>query len=248
MQAILDAMTEHGSELPPALLDLVSGEVVHDTTDVYPDPDLSRMLEDEPERFEEVPRQSSHEGFRLMASFAEQVADDDIRDDLAVALSGRGAFGRFRDVIRRYPEIDRAWQAFERDALLASAGEWLASLGIEPVYELAPIAPPANPVTRAPEGRVGLLDLLLLGAPDGKTELLEGRVLRTFKAASADEARVLFKRLARELCEHFGLPWRKRFAQGTSRFDLERAHLTVDGRSIDLWIDVAPSTWRAFSE
>jgi len=127
------------------------------------------------------------------------------------------------------------------------AETWLAELGVEPRYELRPLEPPPA-ATRPGPGRptVGLLDLLLLGAPDGKTELIDGRVLRTLVAPSPSEARAVFKQVARELCAFHGLAWRKRFVEGTSRFDVERAHLSVADRTVDLEIEVSTALWRAF--
>src|SRR5262249_54425296 len=43
-----------------------------------------------------------------------------------------------------------------------------------------------------------LIDLLLLGAPEGKTELIEDRVLRAVAASHPDDARRWFATLARE--------------------------------------------------
>lgn len=52
------------------------------------------------------------------------------------------------------------------------------------------------------------------------------------------EARAVFKSLARELCEYHGIAWRKRFIENTSHFDCERAHLEVDGTTVRLFVDV----------
>ena len=88
--------------------------------------------------------------------------------------------------------------------------------------------------------------MLLLGAPDGKTELLDGKVRRQLNAASPSEARAVFKSLARELCEYHGIAWRKRFIENSSHFDVERAHLEVDGTMVQLYVDVPFSIWKAF--
>jgi len=52
--------------------------------------------------------------------------------------------------------------------------------------------------------------------------------------------------VARELCAFYGLAWRKRHVEGTSRFDVERAHLAVADRTVDLEIEVPTALWRAF--
>ena len=182
-----------------------------------------------------------------MCRFADSVDEDDIGELLAVALRGKGAFGRFRDVVWRYPDLQTRWFAMRRQALLDEALHWLGGLEIEPVYELRPLAAPsAAPALVRSAPQIGLLDMLLLGAPEGKTELLDGQVLRQLNTGSPAEARRIFKHLARELCEFHGIAWRKRFVENTSRYDVERAHLQVDGAMVLLWIDVSPVIWKAF--
>jgi hypothetical protein len=49
-----------------------------------------------------------------------------------VAITGRGAFRRFKDVLLDYPRERERWFAF-RDALMAErVREWLAEHDIEP--------------------------------------------------------------------------------------------------------------------
>jgi hypothetical protein len=184
-----------------------------------------------------------------MVRFAESVEDDDIRDQLEVALHGKGAFGRFRDVVFRYHDLKTRWTATKQRVDLEEAERWLASIGIDPVYELRSLEGTAatERMTPAPGRKIDLIDLLLLGAPDGKTELLHGRVLRQLSRSSESEARSAFKRLARDLCTYYGLPWRKRLVEGTSTFAIERAHLQVEGRLVHLAIEVTPATWNAFA-
>lgn len=255
MDEILDAMTMSEHDPVRFFLDLETGQVESRFSpdmlgDIDEEDDFDQRFEDNPERYEEIPRYAGHEEYDLMCRFADSVDEEDIGEMLAVALRGKGAFGRFRDVVFRYPDLKARWFAVRQQALLDAALEWLETLEIEPLYELrrleaqnAPAAPRAMP--RATP-KISLLDMLLLGAPDGKTELLDGRVLRQLNTRSASEAQGIFRHLARELCEYHGIAWRKRFIENTSRYDIERAHLEVDGATVLLWIDVPPAIWKAF--
>ena len=79
---------------------------------------------------------------------------------------------RFRRAVGRYPDVAAAWERFQADRVIAEARPWLESLDIAPVFRFPP-ARSAPPRARDPApARIGLVDLLL-GAPDGKTELLE---------------------------------------------------------------------------
>ena len=255
MNAILDAMT--GSEVDSVrwFLDLETGEVqMHLSDDLQAgldeeETEVDRLIEENPERYEDIPKYAGHEEYKLMCRFAESVDEDDIRERLDLALQGKGAFGRFRDVVFRYPDLKAKWFAARQEALLKEALDWLDSLDIEPVYDLRRITPePAGPPAQHPSGgpKIGLLDMLLLGAPEGKTELLNGQVLRQLNAHTPSEARALFKHLAREICEYSGVAWRKRFIENTSTFKMERAHLEMEGTSVRLRIEVPPEIWDAF--
>ncbi len=73
--------------------------------------------EGEGERYVSAPRQSSHEGYRVMERFIGTVASPRLRDLLEGAIEGRGAFRRFRGVLAEHPEEEKRWYAFEQRAL-----------------------------------------------------------------------------------------------------------------------------------
>ncbi len=252
MDEILDAMTISEDDPIRFFLDLDTGKVEsHFSQEMFGDADeandVDQRFEDNPERFEEIPKYASRDDYNLMCRFAETIDEEDIRERLDIALQGKGAFRRFRDVVFRYPDLKAQWVAARQQALLQEALEWLEGLDIEPLYTLRRIEPEPVQPAQASAPKITLLDMLLLGAPDGKTELLEGKVYRQFTASSPSAARALFKSLARELCEYHGIAWRKRFVENTSRYDIERAHLEVDGTTVQLSIDVPVSIWKAFA-
>ena len=237
LQALIDKMTQP-EEVPwQSFLDLRDGTIVE--VDLENEDERDETIEPsevtaDPERYLEIPRLESPEDYDIMAAFAASDDDDEVCERLGDALQGRGAFSRFRRL------VDSDGELRER---------WLASLDVEPLDDAAGDAKPATAPTPVPAPAtpaIGFLDLLLLGAPDGKTELLEGQVLRQIRAPSASEARRIFTRVARELCWHFDRPWRKRYVTEQTAFDIDRAHLTIDGDVVQLSIDVTPTTWKAF--
>jgi hypothetical protein len=255
MDEILDALESGENDPVDFLLDLETGKVeTRFRNDLLDDigeeeGELDSPWLEHPERYEEIPKISSHEEYSWMCEFADSIDESDIRQMLDLALQGKGAFARFRDVVFRYPDLKTRWFAMKREALLKEALLWFESLEIEPIYELHPIEPESTVSGRGGMGgtaRISLLDILLLGAPEGKSELLDGKVLRQIDARTPPAAREIFKHLARELCEYYGIAWRKRFVQDHSTLDLERTHLEVDGTIVRLWVDVPLSTWKAF--
>jgi hypothetical protein len=83
-------------------------------------------------RYIAVPDRDSHEDYRDVEAFIEAVEDDHLRELLEVAIRGRGAFGRFKDVLARYPEAPERWFEFKDDRLRQRMLAWLDSEGIEP--------------------------------------------------------------------------------------------------------------------
>ncbi|MEK6742169.1 MAG: UPF0158 family protein [Nitrospirota bacterium] len=94
------------------------------------------ILSDEKYRFLLIPKRDSREAYDLMADFAESVKDKGLREKLAIALDGKGAFRRFRTVLEQSGELDR-WYAFKEERSRDAAVEWLLENGIEPVQVIS---------------------------------------------------------------------------------------------------------------
>jgi hypothetical protein len=95
------------------------------------------ILGDEKDRFLLIPRRESREGYELMASFAETVTNKDLREEIAIALGGKGAFRQFRNVLNHHPdELDR-WYSFKDESIREAAVQWLLEHGIEPVQVIS---------------------------------------------------------------------------------------------------------------
>ena len=86
----------------------------------------------EPGRYLQVPRADSREGYADMQHFTDTVSDELLQELLNVAIQGRGAFRRFKDVLARHPGEQQRWFEFQAARLGARAREWLAEEGYEP--------------------------------------------------------------------------------------------------------------------
>jgi hypothetical protein len=67
-----------------------------------------------------------------MAEFAASVRNSRVRELLDVALDGRGAFRRFKDVLAGYPTEREQWFPFRDQGVREAMREWLAEQRIEP--------------------------------------------------------------------------------------------------------------------
>lgn len=83
----------------------------------------------------------SSEEYEWMVQFAGSVDDTRLRGFLEVALDGRGAFRRFKDVLARRPKERERWFAFRDECLRKAMQEWLTVHEIEPTT-----APPRRTV------------------------------------------------------------------------------------------------------
>jgi len=50
---------------------------------------------------------------------------------LSIALDGKGAFRRFKNVLMDYPEVEKQWFKFKAEKDKEEVKDWLESIGIE---------------------------------------------------------------------------------------------------------------------
>ena len=88
---------------------------------------------DDEQRWRWIHNEGSRAGYHDMQEFIGTVSDPGRADRLDIALQGRGAFRRFKDVLARWPaELDR-WFAFADDRQRGRARAWLAEAGYRAV-------------------------------------------------------------------------------------------------------------------
>ena len=73
--------------------------------------------------------EGSRDGYRDMERFIGTVSDPGRADRLDIAITGRGAFRRFRDVLARWPEEVDRWETFSAERRRGRARAWLADAG-----------------------------------------------------------------------------------------------------------------------
>ena len=83
----------------------------------------------------EIPKQDSRDDYEVMEDFAETVTDAHLRDLLAVALHGKGAFRRFKDVLLNFPAERQRWFEFEGQRTRKVIEAWAQEEGVEIDFE-----------------------------------------------------------------------------------------------------------------
>jgi hypothetical protein len=115
---------------PGGRIDLTTGDVVPLFDDQL-DPDAD---EDDERTWLEAPSHGSRSAYRDMEAFIATVVDEERRDRLEIAVQGRGAFRRFRDVLARWDGERTRWHTFSEERRTGRARAWLAEQG----YTVAP--------------------------------------------------------------------------------------------------------------
>jgi hypothetical protein len=133
-------------------LDLKTGEIIMLTSeelgyvDEPPDRPLPEWQQETVKRAEEiwlddgkryvgVPESDSRRAYGDMKDFIATVEDEHLRGMLQVAVQGRGAFRRFKDMLYHYPRERERWFHFSDAQARRRALDWLESQGIEPIVE-----------------------------------------------------------------------------------------------------------------
>jgi hypothetical protein len=112
-------------------LDLRSGQVYDDSaTDPMMVGEAAAIdVEEEPDRWLRLNRTGSRDGGRDLAAFAERQHDQALRERLERVIEGKGAFGRFRDLVHD-ANLSEQWYAFSTDRQMGRARQFLADNGI----------------------------------------------------------------------------------------------------------------------
>jgi hypothetical protein len=119
-------------------LDTETGDAVR-VSEYDDDDELRDQIEEGfGERFIRIPYQGSSAGYRDMEEFAGAVTDDRLRALLEVAIRGKGAFRRFKDVLMEHPAERERWFAFHNARVHDRIRRWLDGEGIEAVSRQQP--------------------------------------------------------------------------------------------------------------
>ncbi len=118
-------------------LDLKTGEILF-TSEYMDDEEIGQLrnsIHEEPDRYKRIPKVESHEGYEDMEDLIATVEDEHLAELLEVAINGKGAFRRFKDVLAHYPEERERWFRFKDERMEQRALEWLDDIGVSLVEE-----------------------------------------------------------------------------------------------------------------
>jgi GNAT superfamily N-acetyltransferase len=120
---IKDLLFSMEDQMGNFLLDTQEGVIIGEE-----DNGFDKAKEDR-DRYIPLPGWDSSDGFRLMEHFTAGLRNPSARDELAGALNrGRGVFRAFKDIISRYPEIEKLWFSFKERGMRRETLRWYNAL------------------------------------------------------------------------------------------------------------------------
>lgn len=140
----LEIAFEHNAPETHSYLDLQSGQVVTIVDTRPEDEEKKQALRREPPRYLHLDPASSREQYRWMERFVASVADEALRERLVLAIDGKGAFRRFKDVLLSYPVERDRWFAYRANLLHIYINQWLRAKDLV-IGELPPWGDPEPP-------------------------------------------------------------------------------------------------------
>ncbi len=141
----LETAFEHNAPETHSYLDLETGQVVT-VVDTRPEDEDKRMqIRRSSGRFVHLDPASSREQYRWMERFVASVEDDALRERLILAIDGKGAFRRFKDVLLSYPVERDRWFSYRSNLLHIYINGWLDGHEIT-LGEVPPWGSPDQPV------------------------------------------------------------------------------------------------------
>jgi hypothetical protein len=149
-EALEDAFENNAPEVH-SYLHLVTGEVLR-VVDGVADPQMHVRIASDP-NYLRIDPVSSREQYRWMERFIPMVEDSDLRAKLTVAIDGKGAFRRFKDVLMAYGPDREKWFTFRSERLRTFMEAWLTAHAIKAIPRPQWIEPgeESTPESQIPE-------------------------------------------------------------------------------------------------
>jgi len=131
----LESAFERNSPDTESFLDITGGHVVSLTAGDPETPSLKAKVAQNIGNYTRVDPASSREQYRWMERFVGSVTEPQLRERLVMAIDGKGAFRRFKDVLLAYPAERERWFTYRADLLHWHMHQWLIEHEIEPTTQ-----------------------------------------------------------------------------------------------------------------
>jgi Uncharacterised protein family (UPF0158) len=147
----LETAFERNSPETESFLDTRTGEVVTVTEGAIDYTEQRAKVQAGGEAYVRIEPAASREQYKWMERFVAGVTDEALRERLVIAIDGKGAFRRFKDVLLNYPTERERWFSYRAELLHWAMHKWLEKEQLAPKE-----APPWGAPKPPPEENVQL--------------------------------------------------------------------------------------------
>ena len=141
----LETAFERNSPETESFLDSRSGEVVTVTEGAIDYTEQRAKVQSGGDAFVRIEPAASREQYKWMERFVSGVTDEPLRERLVIAIDGKGAFRRFKDVLLNYPTERERWFSYRAELLHWAIQKWMEKEQLQP-REGPPWTAPKPPV------------------------------------------------------------------------------------------------------
>jgi len=127
----LEAAFERNAPNMSSYLDLETGKILVFVDGVPEDEQRRAVIINDEDRYLFIDPATSREQYCWMEHFVASIEDEDLQERLVIAIDGKGAFRRFKDVLLHYPHERERWFNYRSDKLHAYINEWITEKDIE---------------------------------------------------------------------------------------------------------------------
>jgi hypothetical protein len=85
------------------------------------------------ERYVRIPERRTSDAYQSMVDFIKTVEGPMLKEELSLALNGKGAFRKFKDILINHPKERKRWHGYDAKTMKREIRAWLSSLGIKPI-------------------------------------------------------------------------------------------------------------------
>ena len=163
--AYVETAFERNSPDLHSYIDGDTGDVLVVVDGLPEDEESRRRIGTTPERFVKIDPASSREQYRWMERFVSSVEDNQLKERLLIAIDGKGAFRRFKDVLLSYPQERERWFNYRAALLHYHINQWFQTKELDPDPtspwgDVDPPPEPAEPMVPATSSGQGVTDVL----------------------------------------------------------------------------------------
>jgi hypothetical protein len=141
----LETAFERNSPDTESFLDTRTGEVVTVTEGAIDYAEQRSKVTSAGDAFVRIEPAASREQYKWMERFVAGVTDEPLRERLVIAIDGKGAFRRFKDVLLNYPTERERWFSYRAELLHWAIHKWMEKEQLVP-KEGPPWGTPKPPV------------------------------------------------------------------------------------------------------